>query len=90
MVERAWMCGQKERAGSKVTPRQQTWLTGESVQPLFVIDRSVGGVEQDGGKIMNSVLSMLSFRKRKEKKDDIEDRHCGILDSKVVMSGPER
>ena len=39
---------------------------------------------------MNSVLSMLSFRKREAKKDDIEDRHCGILDSKVVISGPER
>ena len=85
---KAWMCGRKERAESKVTPRQRTWLTRESGQPLIVIDRSVGGGgEQDGGKMMNSVLSMLSFRKRGEKKEDMEDRHCGILDSKVVMSG---
>ena len=90
VVERAWMCGRKERAESKVTPRQRTLLTGESEQPLIMIDRSVGAVEQDGGKMMNSVLSMLSFRKRVEKNEDMEDRHCGILDSKVVISGPER
>ena len=40
--------------------------------------------------MMNSVLSMLSFRERDEKKEDMRDRHCGILDSKGVMSGPER
>ena len=55
-----------------------------------MIDRSVEVVEQDMGKMMNSILSMLSFRKREEKKEDMGDRHCGILDSKVVMSGPER
>ena len=40
--------------------------------------------------MMNSVLSILSFRKLEEKKEDMRDRHCGILDSKVGMSGPER
>ena len=89
-MEMACMCGRKERAESKVTPSQRTWLTGDSVQSLIVIDRSVGGSEQDGEKMMNSVFSMLSFRKREEKKEDMRDRHCGILDSKVVMSEPER
>ena len=65
-------------------------MTSKSKLPLIVINRSVRGVEQDGGKMMNSVLSMLSFRKQEEKNEDMEDRHCGILDSKVVMSGPER
>lgn len=64
------MCGLKDRAESKVIPRQRTCGTGESVEPLTVIDRSVKGVEREGGKMMISVLSMLSLRKREEKKEE--------------------
>ncbi|CAJ0957025.1 unnamed protein product [Ranitomeya imitator] len=32
--------------------------------------------------MMSSVLSTLSFRKREVKKEDMADRHSGILDSR--------
>lgn len=64
------MCGLKDRAESKIIPRQRICGTGESVEPLTVIDRSVKGVEREGGKMMISVLSMLSLRKREEKKEE--------------------
>ncbi|CAJ0958389.1 unnamed protein product [Ranitomeya imitator] len=41
-------------------------------------------------KMMSSDLSTLSLRKREEKKEDIADRHSGILDSRAMTSGPER
>ncbi|CAJ0927284.1 unnamed protein product, partial [Ranitomeya imitator] len=44
---------------------------------------------RDGGK-MSSVLSTLSLRKREVKKEDMSDRHSGIVDSREVTSGPER
>ncbi|CAJ0926454.1 unnamed protein product, partial [Ranitomeya imitator] len=37
---------------------------------------------RDGGKIISSVLSTLSLRKREEKKEDMADRHSGILESR--------
>ncbi|CAJ0953354.1 unnamed protein product [Ranitomeya imitator] len=39
--------------------------------------------------MMNSDLSTLSLRKREQKKEDMADRHSGILDSRAVTSGPE-
>ncbi|CAJ0957021.1 unnamed protein product [Ranitomeya imitator] len=45
---------------------------------------------QDGGKIISSDLSTLSLRKREEKREDMADRHSGILESREVTSGPER
>ncbi|CAJ0948891.1 unnamed protein product [Ranitomeya imitator] len=39
--------------------------------------------------MMSSDLSTLSLRKREEKKEDMTDKHSGILDSRAVMSGPE-
>ncbi|CAJ0967583.1 unnamed protein product [Ranitomeya imitator] len=40
--------------------------------------------------MMSSDLSTLSLRKQEEKKEDMADRHSGILDSRAVTSGPER
>lgn len=55
------------------------------MEPLNVIDRSGKGVDWEGGKMMNSVLSMLRFRKR-EKEEDMADRHSGILESRKLTS----
>lgn len=86
----AWMYGLKERLESKVIPRHRTCGTGESVKSLMVIDRSGKGGEREGEKMMSSVLSMLSFKKREEKKEEMADRHSGILESREWTSGPER
>ncbi|XP_069816630.1 extracellular calcium-sensing receptor-like [Dendropsophus ebraccatus] len=50
---------------------QWSWGTGDRVQQLIVIERFDGGVERDGEKMISSVLSMLSFRKRKEKEEEV-------------------
>lgn len=42
-----------------------------------MIDGSGKGVEWEGGKMMSSVLSMLSLRNREEKKDDMANRYLG-------------
>lgn len=52
-------------------------------------DRSVKGVEREGGKTMISVSSMLSLRRREEK-EDMADSHPGILESRELTSRPER
>ncbi|CAJ0961990.1 unnamed protein product, partial [Ranitomeya imitator] len=44
---------------------------------------------RDGGKIVSSDLSTLNFRKREEKKEEMADRHSGILESREVTSGSE-
>lgn len=50
---------------------QRTCGTGESVEPLTVIDRSVKGVEREGGKMMISVLSMLSLLSGRRRRKNI-------------------
>ncbi|CAJ0959973.1 unnamed protein product [Ranitomeya imitator] len=42
---KAWICGLKERSVSRITLRQRACGTGESGQPLTLMDRSVGEVE---------------------------------------------
>ncbi|CAJ0949294.1 unnamed protein product [Ranitomeya imitator] len=62
---------------------------GESLDVQFkeqgrVKDRSGREGLRDGGKITSLVLSTLSLRKREEKKEDMADRHSGILESREV------
>lgn len=42
------------------------------------------------GKMINLVLSILRFRKWEEKKDDVADRHSGIMGNREVKSRGDR
>ncbi|CAJ0932511.1 unnamed protein product [Ranitomeya imitator] len=52
----------------------------------IIWDRSGREDMRDGGKIMSSDLSTLSLRKREEKKEDMADRHSGILESRELLN----
>lgn len=56
-----WLCGINSNEELRITPRLGTWAIGRIMVPLIVTVKfeSVWGL---GGKIINSVLDMLSLR----------------------------
>lgn len=72
------MCGLKESDQSRITPRQRTWGLEEMVV-LPIDSETVGGEDmRAGGKMISSVLDMLSLRKRWDIQDEIAERQAEI------------